>query len=228
MSVHLAGRLAQRGDVALGDRCPIDRTLQLIGNRTALLLLREAFYGASRFDSLVKRVGLTEAVAAQRLRELVDAGILAKEPYRVTGQRTRHAYVLTEAGHDLLPAVLTLLEWGAAHTRGGAPTITHVGCGEPVQLEVRCAAGHTVNEEDVLVAPTVDARNPRRNGATDLHEIYFTEIRVADPWPTAAARSAAFTAMRARAAEREGRRPVRGRARSVRCATRPGLSRVRP
>lgn len=151
MSVQLAGRLTQRGDVALGDRCPIDRTLQLIGNRTALLLLREVFYGASRFDALVKRVGVSEAVAAQRLRELVEADVLTKEPYREPGQRTRHAYVLTEAGHDLLPAVLALLQWGAAHTRGGGPTVTHAGCGDPVQVEVRCAAGHAVDEEDVLV-----------------------------------------------------------------------------
>ncbi len=151
MAVQLTGRLEQRGDVALGDRCPLDRTLQLIGNRTALLLLREVFYGASRFDSLVKRVGVTEAVAAQRLRELVEVGVLTKEPYREPGQRTRHAYVLTDAGHDLLPAVLALIQWGAAHTEGGGPAVTHVGCGEPVQLEVRCAAGHSVDEEDVLV-----------------------------------------------------------------------------
>jgi DNA-binding HxlR family transcriptional regulator len=151
MSVQLDGRLAQRGDVALGDRCPVDRTIQLVGNRTALLLLREVFYGASRFDSLVKRVGVTEAVAAQRLRELVDVGVLVKEPYREPGQRTRHAYVLTEAGHDLLPVVLALLQWGAAHTPGPRPAVTHAGCGEPVQVEVRCAAGHTVPEEDVLV-----------------------------------------------------------------------------
>ncbi len=151
MTVLLAGRLAQRGDVALGDLCPLDRTLQLIGNRTALLLLREVFYGASRFDSLVKRVGVTEAVASQRLRELVEMGVLAKEPYREPGQRTRHAYVLTDSGHDLLPAVLGLLQWGAAHTQGGAPSVTHDGCGERVRVEVRCAAGHAVGEESVLV-----------------------------------------------------------------------------
>ena len=151
MTVRLTGRLAKRDDVALGDRCPIDRTLQLIGNRTALLLLREVFYGASRFDSLVKRVGVTEAVAAQRLRQLVDIGVLAKEAYREPGQRTRHAYVLTEVGHDLLPVVLALHQWGAAHSPGGGPTVTHADCGESVQVEVRCAAGHAVGEEDVLV-----------------------------------------------------------------------------
>lgn len=151
MTVRLAGRLAQRDDVPLGNRCPIDRAVQLVGNRTALLLLREVFYGASRFDSLVKRVGVTEAVAAQRLRQLVDLGVLTKEPYREPGQRTRHAYVLTEAGHELFPVLLALHQWGATHIRGGGPAVTHAGCGEPVQVEVRCAAGHAVDEEDVLV-----------------------------------------------------------------------------
>ncbi|WP_182379509.1 helix-turn-helix domain-containing protein [Nocardioides sp. WS12] len=151
MTVRLTGRLAQRGDVALGDRCPIDRTLQVIGNRTTLLLLREVFYGAGRFDALVKRVGVTEAVAAQRLRQLVDAGVLTKEPYREPGQRTRHAYALTESGHDLLPVVLSLLQWGDSHTRGGGPAVTHANCGEPVRVEVRCAAGHAVAEDDVVV-----------------------------------------------------------------------------
>lgn len=151
MTVRLTGRLAKRGDEALGDRCPIDRTLQLLGNRTSLLLLREVFYGASRFDSLVKRVGVTEAVAAQRLRQLVEIGVLTKEPYREPGQRTRHAYVLTEAGHDLFPVVLALLQWGAAHSAGGGPKVTHADCGEAVQVEVRCTGGHVVEEEDVLV-----------------------------------------------------------------------------
>jgi DNA-binding HxlR family transcriptional regulator len=151
MAISLAGRLATRSDVALGDACPLDRTLQLIGNRTALLLLREVFYGTSRFDSLVKRVGVTEAVAAQRLRELVEVGVLAKEPYQEPGQRTRNAYVLTERGHDLLPAVMALLQWGAAHTDGSAPRVTHDGCGSPVRVELRCDAGHVVAEEEVLV-----------------------------------------------------------------------------
>jgi DNA-binding HxlR family transcriptional regulator len=151
MTVRLTGRLAQRGDMALGDHCPVDRTVQLVGNRTSLLLLREVFYGASRFDALVKRVGVTEAVAAQRLRQLVDIGVLAKEPYREPGQRTRHAYVLTEAGHELLPVIMALLQWGAAHSPGRAPAVTHAGCGEPVQVEPRCAAGHAVAEEDVIV-----------------------------------------------------------------------------
>ncbi len=152
MTVQLAGRLATRGDTPLGDRCPIDRTLKMIGNRTALLLLREAFYGATRFDQLWKRVGATEAVVAQRLRELVAAGVLEKQPYREPGQRTRSEYVLTSAGHDLMPVVLGLLQWGAGHTPGGGAAMTHDGCGAEVRAVVRCAAGHDVDESDVVIA----------------------------------------------------------------------------
>ncbi|MFC5731458.1 MULTISPECIES: winged helix-turn-helix transcriptional regulator [Nocardioides] len=153
MSVQVAGVLAERGDRALGDRCPLERTLGLVGNRTALLLIREAFYGATRFDQLWQRVGVTEAVAAQRLRGLVAAGVLEKQPYQEPGQRTRHEYVLTPAGHDLTPVVLGLLQWGAIHAPDdGGVAMTHVGCGAEVRAAVRCAAGHDVAESEVLVA----------------------------------------------------------------------------
>jgi DNA-binding HxlR family transcriptional regulator len=152
MTITVTGDLATRGDVALGDACPMDRAVRAIGNRPALLLMREVFYGASRFDSLAKRVGVSEAVAAQRLRELVELGLLAREPYREPGQRTRHAYVLTDRGRDLLPVVLALVQWGAAHTDGSAPLLTHAGCGEAVQVEVRCAEGHVVAEQDIVLS----------------------------------------------------------------------------
>lgn len=135
----------------------MDRTLQLVGSRTSLLLLREAFYGATRFDQLWKRCGLTEASAAHRLRELVDAGVLEKRPYREPGQRTRHEYVLTPAGHDLMPVVISLIQWGAAHAFEGetAPTMTHDGCGAEVRAVARCAAGHDVEESTILIDPQV-------------------------------------------------------------------------
>lgn len=152
MTLQLAGDLAARGDVPVGDRCPIDRAMQLVGNRTTVLLLREVLYGAARFDALVARTGVSEAVAAQRLRALVEAGVLAKEPYREAGQRTRHAYVLTERGHALVPAVLALAAWGEEHLpHRGHVTLSHAGCGAPVAVVPRCEAGHDVAEDEVLV-----------------------------------------------------------------------------
>lgn len=152
MTLQRAGGLAERTG-PLGDRCPIDRTMQVVGNRTSILLLREAFYGATRFDELVRRVGVTEAVASQRLRELVTAGILVKRPYREPGQRTRNEYVLTDAGHDLLPSLLALGRWGERHIPGGGPRLTHAECGAPVAVEARCAEGHVVPEDEILVSP---------------------------------------------------------------------------
>jgi hypothetical protein len=59
--------------------------------------------------------------------------------------------VLTDRGRDLLPVVLALVQWGAAHTDGSAPLLTHAGCGEAVQVEVRCAEGHVVAEQDIVL-----------------------------------------------------------------------------
>src|SRR5215203_990071 len=103
MSVRLEGRLASPDRPASGDYCPIDRAMQVVGRRSAILLLREASYGTTRFDDFTARTGMTDAVASARLRELVDAGLLERQPYQEPGQRTRHEYVLTESGDDLLP-----------------------------------------------------------------------------------------------------------------------------
>ena len=152
MTVRLAGRLARPGRVAPGDQCPIDRAMQAIGTRSAMLLLREAYYGCSRFDDFVRLTGLTDAVTAGRLRDLVDAGLLTREPYREPGQRTRSAYALTPSGHDLMPGVFALGQWAAVHVpHRGTPTLSHDGCAAPVNVTFRCSAGHDVVEEDLVV-----------------------------------------------------------------------------
>jgi DNA-binding HxlR family transcriptional regulator len=153
MPVNLVGRLTKRGKHAVGDRCPIDRAMQVVGTRSAMLLMREAYYGTTRFDDFAGRVGITEAVAANRLRELVDAGLLARAPYREPGQRTRHEYVLTESGNDLMPALFALGQWGAKHLpKHGSPTLSHLDCGERVTVQLRCAEGHDVPMESLVVA----------------------------------------------------------------------------
>lgn len=153
MPVILAGRLARRGNRPAGDNCPIDRAMQVVGTRSAMLLMREAYYGTTRFDDFAARAGVTEAVAAKRLRDLVDAGLLAREPYREPGQRTRHEYVLTESGHDLMPAVFALGQWGRKHVpHQGSPSATHLDCDAPVSVVMRCADGHVVGAEAIVVS----------------------------------------------------------------------------
>src|SRR3954452_5653628 len=152
-TVQLQGRLSDRGSWR-ATRCSIDKALGVVGTRSALLLMREAFYGTRRFDDFASRVGITEAVAAARLKELVEAGLLARRPYREPGQRTRYEYVLTEMGRDLAPAALALMQWGDRYLTGerGAPLeLTHADCGAPVHVEVRCESGHEVTLGELSV-----------------------------------------------------------------------------
>jgi DNA-binding HxlR family transcriptional regulator len=159
--VQLEGRLADRSVWSAGDRCSIHRAMQVVGTRSAMLLMREAFYGTRRFDDFAERVGITEAVAAKRLRELVEAGLLERAPYQEPGQRTRQEYRLTAMGRDLVPATLALMQWGdryLADEPGGPLRLRHAGCGGDVSVEVRCAEGHAVPLEEISVGVNRSAR----------------------------------------------------------------------
>lgn len=152
MPLRLTGRISRRRGPS-GDRCPIDRAVQVVSSRSAFLLLREAFYGATRFDDLVRLTGVSEAVAAKRLRELVDHGLLERRPYQEPGQRTRQEYLLTSSGRDLLPALFALAQWGTRHVpHEGGPRASHAGCEAPVEVVLRCAEGHLVSEDELVVS----------------------------------------------------------------------------
>src|SRR3954452_11014342 len=110
-AVRLTGELDPRS-AWTASRCSIAKALDVVSTRSALLLLREAFYGTTRFDDFATRVGISEPVAAARLRELVEEGLLEREDYREPGQRTRKAYRLTEKGADLFPVLVALMQWG--------------------------------------------------------------------------------------------------------------------
>ena len=151
---RLEGRLADRDVWRAENHCSIGRAMQVVGTRSAMLLMREAFYGTRRFDDFAARVGITEAVAAKRLRELVDAGLLQRAPYQEPGQRTREEYLLTPMGRDLVPAALALMQWGDTYLGdqpGGPLALRHTGCGADVAVEVRCSAGHDVALGDISV-----------------------------------------------------------------------------
>ena len=153
-SVVLEGDLARVADWPR-TRCSIDAALSVVSTRSAMLILREAFYGARRFEEFVARVGITEAVAAARLRELTEAGLLRREPYQEPGQRTRHAYRLTDMGRDLFPALIALAQWGDKYLAGPAgPPLRwrHADCGAAVTAEVRCADGHDVPVGELAVS----------------------------------------------------------------------------
>jgi DNA-binding HxlR family transcriptional regulator len=98
-------------------------TMDIIGTRSSMLILREAFYGTTRFDDFALRAKITDAIVATRLKELTDIGLFIKQPYREPGKRTRYEYLLTDKGRDLLPAVFAtscLSSWPSRPERSGS------------------------------------------------------------------------------------------------------------
>ncbi|MGE2728066.1 winged helix-turn-helix transcriptional regulator [Mycolicibacterium vaccae] len=140
----LQGALADRDTWSASGHCPIEKTIAVVGTKSAMLLLREAYYGTRRFDDFARRAGITKAAASARLAELVDAGLLTKQPYREPGQRAREEYVLTEAGLDFMPVVWAMFEWGRKHLGGSPLRLTHRDCGAQTAVVLRCAGGHDV------------------------------------------------------------------------------------
>ncbi len=142
----VSGRLADGDRKGYSDVCPMERTLKAIGTRSALVILREAFWGARRFEDFAQRAGITEQIASVRLKQLVEAGILAKQPYKTPGQRVRYEYVLTGRGRQLFPVLVSLIEFGQ-QLQGDAQRLDLVhgeGCGAPLTAHVQCTEGHTV------------------------------------------------------------------------------------
>jgi DNA-binding HxlR family transcriptional regulator len=152
-TIEMTGSLEPRG-AWKAERCTVARALGVLSTRSAFLILREAFYGTTRFDDFAERAGLSEPVAAARLRELADEGLLAREPYQEPGQRTRQLYRLTEKGADLLPALVALMQWGDKwlDDDGGPVRLRHRGCGEQVGAKLRCEAGHDVELGELQLA----------------------------------------------------------------------------
>jgi DNA-binding HxlR family transcriptional regulator len=132
--------------------CPIEKTMTLLGTKSAMLILREAYYGTTRFDDFCTRVGITKAAASARLNELVDAGLMTKRPYREPGQRAREEYVLTSSGVEFMPVVWAMFEWGRKHLPNRTPLrLAHAGCGAEARVEIRCAKGHHVPADELVV-----------------------------------------------------------------------------
>jgi DNA-binding HxlR family transcriptional regulator len=152
-TIRLTGRLDPR-DGWTADPCTIAKSLEVLNTRSALLILREAFYGTTRFDDFAERVGISEPVTAARLRELVDEGLLEREDYREPGQRTRQQYRLTDKGAELFPVLVALMQWGNRwlDERGGPVELIHRDCGHTVGVELRCAAGHRVDTGELDLA----------------------------------------------------------------------------
>lgn len=138
-------------------RCSIAGTLEVVGEKWSLLVLREAFLGVRRFADFQRNLDVSRAILTDRLNTFVEQGVLARTPYHAEGQRQRHEYRLTEKGLDLYPTLVALMEWGdqyVADERGGPLTLAHQDCGATVHLALTCESDHHLNgPRDVRPVP---------------------------------------------------------------------------
>ena len=120
--------------------CSVARTLDIVGEKWALLAVREVFLGNRKFDEMVRRTGAPRDTLAARLRTLVGAGILERRQY--CEHPARYEYRLTDAGRDLYPVITTLMRWGDKYLAGddGPPLVLQHHCGHQVVATVICEA----------------------------------------------------------------------------------------
>jgi DNA-binding HxlR family transcriptional regulator len=146
--------------------CSIARSLETIGERWTLLILRDAFLGTRRFDDFQKSLGVARNVLTVRLKSLVDTGLLERRRYQERPER--YEYRLTEKGIDLWPVLFTLMKYGDKHAVDGddmPPTlVTHKACGTAIDDHMCCPAcgGVQVGARDVVATrgedvPSADA-----------------------------------------------------------------------
>jgi len=138
--------------------CSIARTLDIVGEKWALLAVREVFLGNRRFDEMVRRTGAPRDTLAARLRTLTGAGILERRQY--CEHPARYEYRLTEAGRDLYPVIVALMRWGDEHLAGddGPPLVLEHRCGHRLVTRLVCeSCGEPVDARDTR--PLADPRS---------------------------------------------------------------------
>lgn len=139
-----------------GQNCSVARTLEVVGERWTLLILRDAFMGFSRFEQFQQRIKLAPNILAKRLRGLTEAGVMERRPYQERPER--HEYVLTASGRELFAVVVGLMRWGDAHLSPQGPPVVvhHAGCGGVVDARAicdRCDAAVGAHEVDWYYGP---------------------------------------------------------------------------
>jgi len=118
--------------------CSIAATLDTIGDRWTLLILRDLFKGVRRFEDLQKNLGIARNLLSDRLNKLVSHEIAVRVPYQ--HRPVRHEYRLTSKGLDLSPSLVALMHWGDTWcaTEGPPTVLVHGECDTPLEHAVSC------------------------------------------------------------------------------------------
>jgi DNA-binding HxlR family transcriptional regulator len=135
--------------------CSIAQSLEIVGEWWTLLIIRDAFFGITRFEDFQRRLGIARNILTTRLDTLVEQGILERRTYDEA--RGRHDYLLTKMGRALWPVMVTLRQWGDRWVigRGHEPVkLLHTTCGSATTADLVCHdCGETLSLRDVRAAP---------------------------------------------------------------------------
>ena len=135
--------------------CSIARTLAIAGEPWSPLIVRDVFVGINRFEDLQRDLGISRKVLAERLRHLVDAGMLERRRY--SERPARYEYALTQMGWEFVDVLMAMVAWGDRWTAGesGPPILyRHRSCGAITSAEPHCeACGEILHATDVDVEP---------------------------------------------------------------------------
>lgn len=135
--------------------CSVARTLEVVGDKWTLLVLRDAFYGVRRFEDFARDLGIARNVLTDRLGRLVDADVLERRQYEQ--HPPRFEYRLTPKGRDLLPVILTMMHWGDTwepEDEDGPVDLVHDDCGAATHATTVCAAcGGALTPFNIRIEP---------------------------------------------------------------------------
>jgi len=141
--------------------CSVAQTLEVVGDWWSLLIVRDIFFGVTRFDDIQRRLGIARNTLTDRLDWLSDHGVLTRAPYGDSGNR--HEYRLTEKGRDLQPVLLAMVAWGDkwGATAKHPPLQPSDQNGDPVELRiVNARTGRRVPRDKVRMLPAKGATDP--------------------------------------------------------------------
>lgn len=145
--------------------CSIDSAMKVIGEKWALLVLREITFGQHRFDDIASNTGAARDILAARLKSLEAAGVIRRELYQE--RPARYAYHLTDAGSALFGLLHVVRDWGDRFSRDDPEYVaafTH-SCGAKLRTEVRCAECG----EELVPGSAVSDRDVHRSDVTTAH-----------------------------------------------------------
>ena len=146
--------------------CSIAGTLEVVGERWSLLIVRDVFLGLRRFDEIQENLGIARNVLQTRLTRLMEQDVLEKRLYQE--RPPRYEYRLTEKGLDLWPTLVALMKWGDRYTApdAGPPVVLeHRDCGGAIDEHrtcERCGTKLSVRDSRAVAGPGASPRHPLR------------------------------------------------------------------